>query len=107
MSKVKNPQEKKNLSYEKDRRNSYRENDKSSRKNIRKRKKQSSQLFRRAASNLARLTHHEIDATFSQEIESEVKVNEKINRLKSFKKEPDQSLKEHLKYQQDRRKIHE
>ncbi|WP_445361777.1 hypothetical protein ACJJIL_09385 [Microbulbifer sp. EKSA005] len=55
-------------------------------KNIRKRKKQSSQLFRRAASNLARLTHHEIDETFSQEIKSEVKVNEKSTGSKALKK---------------------
>ena len=43
MSKVKTPQQKKRLSYEHDRRNSYGENQKSSRKNIPKSKQRSHQ----------------------------------------------------------------
>jgi hypothetical protein len=44
------PQEKKRLSYERDRRNTYGENDKSSRKNIPRHKRQVSRVARRSAS---------------------------------------------------------
>src|SRR4028119_181715 len=45
----KTPQEKKRLSYAKDRRNTYGENDKSSRKNIRRRKRHPNRSNRRTA----------------------------------------------------------
>lgn len=45
--KFRNPQEKKDLSYKKDRRNTYGENDKSSRKNIPRSKAQGNKKLRR------------------------------------------------------------
>ncbi len=100
MSRVKNPQEKKRLSYEKDRRNCYGENDKSSRKNIRRNKKLSSKSFRSCSAHLARLSSHEIEADFSCELEAKVFSGEKLSRLKGFRKVPDQSLKEHIQSQE-------
>ncbi|WP_211056587.1 hypothetical protein [Pseudoalteromonas luteoviolacea] len=96
MSKVKNPQEKKRKSYEKDCRNDYGENDKSSRKNIRKGKKRSSQLFRSSSKKLNVLNKRPFDEEFATELESEIKSSEKLNRQKGFKKISDKPLGKYL-----------
>ncbi|WP_299022609.1 hypothetical protein [uncultured Photobacterium sp.] len=92
MSKVKNPQEKKCKSYEKDCRNVYGENDKSSRKSIRRNKQLASKLSRSSSSNLALLANHDLDEDFVLEVESNIKASEKVKRLKGFKKVPDRPL---------------
>ncbi|KZN48311.1 hypothetical protein [Pseudoalteromonas luteoviolacea] len=96
MSKVKNPQEKKRKSYEKDCRNDYGENDKSSRKNIRKGKQRSSQLFRSSSKKLNVLNKRPFDEEFATELDSEIKSSEKLNRQKGFKKISDKPLGKYL-----------
>lgn len=96
MSKVKNPQEKKRLSLSKDRRNCYGENDKSSRKNIKRNKvleKKGVRAERRKLSLLSgSISEDEIIC-----IESEVISGEKYKKVSGFKKYPDQPLSEHIK----------
>ncbi|MGF1733585.1 hypothetical protein [Photobacterium kasasachensis] len=101
MSRVKNPQEKKRLSYDNDCRNSYGENDKSSRKNIRRNKRLSSKAFRAASSRLVLLEKYKnIEEDLAIEIENSIKTSEKVKRLKGFKKVPDRPLKKHVENQQ-------
>ena len=78
------PQEKKQLSLKKDRRNSYGENDKSSRKAIPLQKKMANRKIRRAD----RLNHN-------VEIASQVEYGTKLKRR--WEKVPDQTLAEHIK----------
>ena len=87
----KTPQEKKRLSYEKDRRNNYGENDKASRKAIKKRKSWVNQSFRRTTKQTLK---HSLNA--DDEFEN---VDSKIKEVKKkeWKKVPDIPLKEHLK----------
>lgn len=96
MSKVKNPQEKKRLSLSKDRRNCYGENDKSSRKNIKRNKileKKGIRAERRRLGMLSgNISEDEIIST-----ESEVLSGEKYKKVSGFKKCPDQPLSEHIK----------
>ncbi len=96
MSKIKNPQEKKKKSYQKDCRNDYGENDKGSRKNIRKGKQRSSKLFRSASTKLKSLTKYSVDEDLALEMENEIESTEKIKRLKGFKKVPDRPLRYYL-----------
>ncbi|MEV0150223.1 MULTISPECIES: hypothetical protein [unclassified Nonomuraea] len=78
------PQEKKQLSYTKDRRNSYGENDKSSRKNIPRRKKAPHRANRRRASQVLDL------AVGGDGETAELRLLSK--RLKSWQKYPDAPL---------------
>ena len=92
MSKIKNPQQKKQKSLQKDRRNTYSENDKSSRKNIPKSKAISHQQERKARNQ--RL--EKIDLNMADEMMAEI-VNEsiveaRIKRLRGFKKCADTPL---------------
>lgn len=95
MSKVKNPQEKKRLSLSKDRRNCYGENDKCSRKNIRRNKVLDKKGIRSERRKLSVLSGHisedEILCT-----KSEVLSGEKYKKVRGFKKYPDQPLSEHI-----------
>ncbi|MGC4938957.1 hypothetical protein [Kribbella sp. DT2] len=92
----KTPQEKKALSYAKDRRNSYGENDKASRKAIPLRKR----LVNRA--NRHQLQQSLASATDAPDPEA-VEVRALGKRPKRWKKWPDESLAEAVAYQLKRR----
>jgi hypothetical protein len=90
MSTIKSPREKKKLSLERDRRNIYGENAKSSRKNIPKSKQRSHQGIRRAANAPLRGVQGKV-------VEETADLAEAVSRTarigkKRFKKRPDQPL---------------
>ncbi|MEM7703004.1 MAG: hypothetical protein AAF251_13780 [Pseudomonadota bacterium] len=94
------PQEKKALSYAKDRRNCYGESDKGARKTIpRNKAKGHRSLRRRAASSLSRYeTLNEDEAALTENA-----LVSDLDRLGRWKKAPDQTLADHLKQQGKRR----
>jgi hypothetical protein len=71
MSKVKTPQQKKRLSYDHDRRNSYGENQKSSRKNIPKSKQRSHQEERRSVRQVLIAAQGEVAEEAADEAQSQ------------------------------------
>ena len=92
------PQEKKRLSYARDRRNSYNENKKSSRKAIPLRKRIVNRLNRHAVAIPLRQPAETLD-------QLEVVDNEaKGRRRRRWRKSPDISLREHLGRQADRQR---
>lgn len=91
MKKQRTPQEKKELSYKKDRRNCYGENHKSSVKSIRNRKRNANRIFRRNSKNVIQK-----DMTDSNE-EQANKFKELRTKQKRWKKVPDKPLGEYLK----------
>lgn len=97
MSKIKSPQQKKQLSLELDRRNVYGENAKASRKGIRKGKQRSHMVERRTAK--APLIAVKGVPDNDTAVEAEVKTRQSLVRAKraSFKKTPDLPLKEVLR----------
>ena len=92
MAKKRTPQEKKKLSLKKDRRNSFGENNKSSRKAIPKRKRAVNKSYRKTVKQTI-----QVDAEM-KEIDLII-VDEKIKNVKRkfWKKHPDESLEEALK----------
>ena len=84
----KTPQEKKRLSYEKDRRNTYGENDKSSRKNIRRRKRYPNRANRRNARQSLSAAVGAADATPLEQAEAALK----HRRPKRWRKRADSPL---------------
>ena len=92
MSKIKSPSEKKALSLELDRRNTFGENAKASRKNIPRGKQRSHQHERRAVGQIlgALPSGPDPDDVFAAEGAS--KAAAKARQLKAFKKEPDTPL---------------
>ncbi|MFI5102172.1 MAG: hypothetical protein ACHP9V_02250 [Terriglobales bacterium] len=105
MSTVKNPEEKKNLSLKRDRRNRYGENSKSSRKNIRRGKQRRHMDERRAVGEaLGQLRGyvHEDEAT---EAELQVKTRITDSRRRGFRKEPDTPLGVVLKAKRARKEL--
>ena len=93
MSKVKSPDEKKKLSYARDRRNTYGENQKSSRKNIPRSKQIAHQEERRSARQILSSAQGEIDSDAVDRAQSETMTQSRIKRLNSFRKTPDTPLK--------------
>ena len=94
------PQDKKALSYAKDRRNGYGENDKSSRKAIPRRKAAENRDDRRkVVQSLARLQR--LDETAAEVVESSARRG--TNRVGGWKKAPDIPLAEYLTRQRRRR----
>ncbi len=94
------PQEKKALSYAKDRRNAYGQNDKASRKAIPARKNGESRRVRRKANQ----TLSSIDRLAEESAEvSESSLNHDIDRIGAWKKFPYASLREFLIIQTHRR----
>jgi hypothetical protein len=92
MSSIRSPQDKKRLSLERDRRNTYGENSKSSRKSIRSGKQRSHMKLRRGVhETLDRLKGdvQELDAT---EIELLAKIQIVKSQRGAFKKYPDTPL---------------
>ncbi len=96
MSTTKSPQEKKRQSLEKDRRNTYGENSKSSRKNIRKGKQRSHMDERRIANATLSTIKGSPDEDTVAAAESEARVRMIQSQRAAFKKSPDTPLKEVL-----------
>lgn len=96
---AKSPQQKKQESYEKDRRNAFGENSKSSRKNIPRGKRSVASVNRIRAAQPLRQPVTDVD---SQEA---VQDAVQAKRPRRWKKSPDIPLKEHLKQQGRRRSL--
>jgi hypothetical protein len=92
MSKVKTPQEKKRLSYKNDRRNTYGENQKSSRKNIPRSKQNSHQEERRSVRQALLVAEGNIADEASDEAQSQALRKGRLKKLRAFRKRPDESL---------------
>ncbi|MGI8668496.1 MAG: hypothetical protein ACR2J3_01470 [Aridibacter sp.] len=100
--KRKTPQEKKALSYAKDRRNNYGENDKSSRKNIPLSKSLQKRAYRKNANQILQNVKGETDIEDLEIVENEVKSMKKGN----WKKYPDVPLGEIVKQKLEWREAH-
>jgi hypothetical protein len=96
MSKIRNPQEKKRLRLTKDRRNSYGENDKSSRKNIKRNKRLEKKGIRAERRRLSTLTGSGLTESESLLTESSLLSREKYKKASGFKKVSDRPLSEHI-----------
>lgn len=92
MSKAKTPQQKKALSYEHDRRNTYGENQKSSRKNIPRSKQMSHQEERRSVRQTLVAAEGGISDDVVDEAQSQVLRKGRMKKLKAFRKSPDRPL---------------
>lgn len=92
MSRVKNPQNKKRLSLDRDRRNVYGENDKSSRKNISRGKQRSHMKIRRAATQELTRLRGDADESAAMDAEALVKTRTIALRNSGFKKIADRPL---------------
>ena len=92
VSKAKSPQEKKRLSYENDRRNTYGENHKSSRKNIPRSKQLSHQDERRAVRQALIAAHGSVAEEVADETQSQALRRGRIKKLRAFRKSPDRPL---------------
>jgi hypothetical protein len=92
MSKVKSPAEKKALSLELDRRNTYGENAKASRKNIPRGKQRAHQQERRAVGQILGGVERNPDPNDVLAAEGAATVAARDRKLKGFKKEADTAL---------------
>lgn len=104
MSKVRTPGEKKRLSYEHDRRNTYGENQKSSRKNIPKSKQRSHQDERRSVRQALLGAQGDVPDEVADEAQSRVLQKGRIKKLSAFRKSPDRPLGEVVERRLRRRK---
>ena len=104
MSRVKNPQEKKRLSLDRDRRNVYGENDKASRKSVPRRKQLNHMRIRRAATQELANASGEVDETLAMEAEVLADARAATLRRKSFRKQPDRPLREVIEMQKRSRR---
>ena len=101
MSKLKAPQEKKQASLTKDRRNDYGENSKASRKNIPRSKARAKRSYRRG---IHQALH--VETTSREESvrdRSETRIADQKLQLLEFRKYPDIALAEHIQKQKRRR----
>jgi|GEM_PF-991938 len=96
------PQEKKALSYKKDRRNTYGENNKSSRNNIPKRKAEVNRVYRRKFS----VTLKRVDVFREPELAEDIESTARNLRRPFWKKIPDSPLGEVVERKLQRRKQH-
>ncbi|MET4257826.1 hypothetical protein ABIC09_002768 [Bradyrhizobium sp. S3.12.5] len=92
MSKVKTPREKKQLSYANDRRNTYGENQKSSRKNIPRSKQLSHQDERRAVRQALIAAQGAVADEVADEAQSQALRRGRMKKLKASRKSPDTPL---------------
>jgi hypothetical protein len=97
VSKVKTPQDKKRQSYELDRRNTYGENQKSSRKNIPRSKQLSHQDERRSVRQVLVSVHGGVTREVADEAQSQAMIKGRMKKLKGFRKLPDSPLGEVVK----------
>ena len=103
LSTIKNPQDKKRQSYEHDRRNSYGENHKSSRKNIPRSKQRSHQDERRSVRQVLGSAQGNIASEVADEAQSQTLVKGRMKKLQAFRKSPDHPLGEAVKRRLRRR----
>jgi hypothetical protein len=103
VSKVKTPQQKKQLSYEHDRRNTHGENQKSSRKNIPRSKQRSHQDERRSVRQTLIATQSVPTEDVVDETQSQALKKGRIKKLQAFRKSPDRPLGEVVKRRLRRR----
>lgn len=103
MSKVKTPQEKKQLSYAHDRRNTYGENQKSSRKNIPRSKQLSHQAERRTVRQSLIAAQGDVADEVADEAQSQALRKGRMQRLWAFRKSPDTPLGEVIEQRLRRR----
>ncbi|GAA3440758.1 hypothetical protein [Planomonospora venezuelensis] len=99
MLRRRSPQEKKRLSYAKDRRNAYGENDKSSRKNIRRNKRAPHRANRHRVRQVLEAAVGAVDEGAEEEVERRLLAK----RPKSWEKSPDAPLGEIVQYTLRRR----
>ncbi|MBG0824489.1 hypothetical protein HS048_27655 [Planomonospora sp. ID91781] len=99
MLRRRSPQEKKRLSYAKDRRNDYGENDKGSRKNIRRSKRAPHRANRHRAHQVLEAAVGAVDEGAAEKVEQRLLVK----RPKSWEKSPDAPLGEIVQYTLRRR----
>jgi hypothetical protein len=92
VSKIKTPKQKKQLSLERDRRNTYGENSKSSRKNIANGKQRQHMDERRSAAQVLDRLNGQVDDDTASLAELEVKLRIADSRNRGFKKRPDTPL---------------
>lgn len=92
MNTTKSPQEKKRLSLERDRRNTYGENSKSSRKNIRQGKQRSHMQQRRVAGQSLKGIKGRLDEDGASAAESETRTRIIKSKREAFRKQPDTPL---------------
>ena len=92
MSRIKNPSQKKQLSLKRDRRNTYGDNSKSSRKNIAKGKQRRHMDERRSVAQLLGGLRGNVEDDAASQAELEVKVTIADSRHRGFKKCPDTPL---------------
>jgi hypothetical protein len=104
MSKVTNPKQKKRLSLERDRRNVFGENSKSSRKNIARNKQRRQMEERRAISQLLRGLTGQVDNDAASNTELRVKLKVAHSKNCGFKKDRDKPLGEAIQRKLDRRR---
>jgi hypothetical protein len=97
VSKVKSPSDKKRQSYELDRRNTYGENQKSSRKNIPRSKQRSHQDERRSVRQVLVSAQGGVTGEVADEAQSQALIKGRIKKLKGFRKSPDTPLGEVVK----------
>jgi hypothetical protein len=96
MSSTKSPQEKKRLSLKRDRRNTYGENAKSSRKNIPRSKQRSHMKQRRVFAQTLRSIKGEAHGDGADLAEAVGRTKSTLAKHRSFKKRPDTPLEEVL-----------
>jgi len=92
VSKIKTLQDKKRLSYEHDRRNTYGENQKSSRKNIPRSKQLSHQDERRSVRQALIAAQGDITEDVADEAQSQALQKGRIKKLNAFRKSADRPL---------------
>jgi hypothetical protein len=94
VSKIKTPQEKKQLSYDLDCRNMYFENNKSSRKNIPRSKQRSHQDERRTLRQVLSVAEGLVESDVLDDVQSQALLKGKRKKLGAFYKRPDKPLRE-------------
>jgi len=92
MSTVKNPEEKKQLSLERDRRNTYGENSKSSRKSIQRGKQRRHMDERRTVGEVLARLRGSVQEDEATEAELLAKTRISDSRRRGFRKQPDKPL---------------
>jgi hypothetical protein len=92
LSTIKTPQDKKRQSYEHDRRNTYGENQKSSRKNIPRSKQRSHQDERRSVRQVLGSVQGNIAGEVADEAQSRALIKGRMKKLRGFRKSPDRPL---------------
>jgi hypothetical protein len=103
LSTIKTPQDKKRQSYQHDRRNTYGENQKSSRKNIPRSKQRSHQDERRSVRQVLGAAQGDIASEVADEAQSQALVKGRMKKLQAFRKSPDRPLGEVVKRRLRRR----